>query len=59
VKRPHTFAMESVRRGSAYYDYENNVNVVPRYLSANPAMEAITPARERSAGASTARCSRR
>lgn len=30
VKRPHSFAEESLRQGTAYYDYENNANVVPR-----------------------------
>ncbi len=30
VKRPHTFAEESLKRGTSYYDYENNINVVPR-----------------------------
>lgn len=28
VKRPRTFADESKKRGSGYYDYENNVNLV-------------------------------
>lgn len=30
VKRPHSFAEESLRLGTAYYDYENNANVIPR-----------------------------
>ena len=29
VKKPRTFAEESAKRGSAYYDYENNINVIP------------------------------
>ena len=30
IKRPRTFAEESFKRGSTYYDYENNINVIPR-----------------------------
>ena len=30
VKRPHSFAEESLRQGTAYYDYENNANILPR-----------------------------
>ena len=32
IKRPKTFAEESLKKGSRYYDYENNVNVLPRSL---------------------------
>lgn len=30
IKRPHTFAEEALRRGKGYYDYENNIYVLPR-----------------------------
>jgi hypothetical protein len=30
VKKPKTFAEEAFKRGSSYYDYENNINVIPR-----------------------------
>lgn len=49
--------MEAVRRGSSYYDYENNVNVVPAYTCGHLEMGAIMSARGRSDAASTARCS--
>jgi hypothetical protein len=47
VKRPHTFAEESLRQGTAYYDYENNVNVVPRYKRWDLARAATTSASRR------------
>jgi len=44
VKKPKTFADESFKRGSAYYDYENNINVIPRYVLAHAARETSMPA---------------
>lgn len=32
VKKPKCFADEAFKRGSSYYDYENNINVIPRYF---------------------------
>lgn len=36
VKKPKTFAEEAFKRGSSYYDYENNINVIPRYVVSYP-----------------------
>jgi hypothetical protein len=58
VKLPKTFAEESMKRGSSYYDYENNVNVVPRYQSCQSATAVSTPASGRSGGANIPRSSR-
>jgi len=43
VKRPHTFAEESIKRGSSYYDYENNINVIPRYQDSHSAKRISMP----------------
>jgi hypothetical protein len=40
--------MESIRRGSTYYDYENNINVIPKYLWSHSEMAAIMFAKEKS-----------
>jgi hypothetical protein len=55
VKRPHTFAEESKRRGTKYYDYENNINIVPRYAEGQVVKAPTTYARGRSAEGSIAR----
>ena len=57
IKRPKTFAEESLKKGSRYYDYENNINVMPRSVFSHPARAASMPARGKSAGASTPRSS--
>ena len=57
IKKPRTFAEEAIKKGSTYYDYENNINVIPRYLHPHPAREVSTPAKGKSAGASTPRSS--
>jgi hypothetical protein len=57
VKRPHSFAEEALRQGTAYYDYENNANVIPRYLHSHSARVATTSASKRSEEASTVKSS--
>ena len=39
IKRPKTFAEESIKKGASYYDYENNVNVIPRYMHLHSAKQ--------------------
>lgn len=43
VKKPKTFAEEAFKRGSSYYDYENNINVIPRYSFLHPARAPSMP----------------
>ena len=59
VRRPHSFAEESKKRGKEYYDYENYVNIAPWYCGYDAAMAPTMSASARSDGASTARCSSR